>query len=305
MRALTRSDSPDSRIAAFLTAINRSWARVIPLSVLNGTARPVADAVRIAWKSKRENARANYAMVLGRSPDDPEVDRVVRNCFRHFGCYVAETLHVQGWGTEDVEDRVSINGQHHLDEAAAAGRGVIFVSAHIGSPEVGATLAVLNGFRVTAVTEQVKPDWLMEYIVASRRRMGITLLPSSGAGISLIRQLLRGGMVAFIVDAGIDRPGSVPVTLFGRQALFPEGPARLSRLTGAPIVFAVAARQPHGRFAIHVCPPMLRDSAVEAETDVLEKTQQLATYFEEFVRRYPGQWYAFRQMWLPGGNASP
>jgi KDO2-lipid IV(A) lauroyltransferase len=302
VRSLTRPGSPDSAIARFLTAVNRSWARVIPLSLVNRAAAPVADMVRMTWGSKRDNARRNYAVVLGRSPDDPEVDRAVRRCFRHFGSYIAEALHVQGWGAEDVEDRVVIHGEHHLGEAASMGKGVVFVSAHIGSPEVGATLAVLNGFRVTAVTEQVKPDWLMEYVVASRRRMGVALLPAAGAGISLIRELRRGGMVAFIVDAGIDRPGSIPVNLFGRQTLFPEGPARLARLTGAPLVFAVAARLPHGRFAVHICPPLLRNSEADADTDVREKTQQIATYFEGFVRRYPGQWYAFREMWRTPGD---
>jgi KDO2-lipid IV(A) lauroyltransferase len=286
-----------ARIAGFLTAVNRSCARIIPLPVVGAISSPLSDAVRVAWREKAGFARLNYAQVLGPAARDEAVDRAVRDCFRHFGRYVAEMLSVQGWGNEDIQDRVTVLGERHFGEAANAGKGVVFVSAHMGSPEVAACMAVLKGFRITAVTGRVKPDWLMQYVVASRQRMGVTLVPASGAGIGLIRELRRGGMVAFVIDGGIDLPGSVPVTLFGRQTLFPEGPARLARLTGAPIVFAVAARHPGGRFTVHICPALFRDDGAPADEDIRAKTQQLASLFERFVRRYPGQWYAFREMW--------
>jgi KDO2-lipid IV(A) lauroyltransferase len=141
-----------------------------------------------------------------------------------------------------MQDRVDIEGAEHLDHAAALGKGVIFVSANMGATDIAAAVAVLRGFRVTAIIEQVRPEWLMDCVLISRQRMGISLIPSAGAGISLIRELRRGGMIAFAVDAGIDRPDSIPVRFFSRDTPFPEGPARLARLTGAPIVFGVAVR---------------------------------------------------------------
>ena len=292
-------DAGSTAIARFLTFLDRTTSRVIPLAVANSVSLPVADAVCALMPGKREIALRNYARVLGRSADDPIVARTVRECFRHYGRYAAEILHLQGWGTEDVLDRVDVDGAEYLDEAAAQGRGVIFVSGHMGSTEVAASLVVLRGFRITSVAERLRPAWLMDYVVESRRRMGITLMPATGAGVSLIRILRKGGMVALVVDAGVDGIASVPVTLFGAEASFPEGPARLARLTGAPIVFGMAGRLRGGRYAAHLCQPITSNRELSADADVAEMTQKIATTFESFVRRYPGQWYAFRDIWAP------
>src|SRR5438093_13441867 len=102
-------------------------------------------------------------------------------------------------------------------------------------------------------------------------------------------------MVAFVIDAGVDHRGGAPVTFFGRETVFPDGPARLARLSGAPIVFAVAARRPYGHFVAHIEPPLLSNRKLDADEDARQLTQSLAAAFESYVRRYPSQWYAFRE----------
>jgi KDO2-lipid IV(A) lauroyltransferase len=247
--------------------------------------------------TQRENAIRNFSHVLGLPPAHPLVQRTARGSFRHFARFVAESIHAQGWGMEDMQDRVEIRGGEHLDTAAAEGKGVIFISAHMGATEVAAAVAVLKGFRITSVIEPVRPEWLMTCVLVSRERMGITLVPSAGAGIGLIRQLRRGGMVAFAVDAGIDRPDSIPVKFFGRPTPFPEGPARLARLTGAPMVFGVGIRRGSGRYQVTIQPPLESRRDLPAEEGIRAQTQGVASILEDFVRRYPAQWYAFRDMW--------
>jgi KDO2-lipid IV(A) lauroyltransferase len=206
-------------------------------------------------------------------------------------------LHVQGWDTRTVLERLEIEGVEHFEEAEALGKGVIFVSGHIGSAEIAASVAVLRGYRITAVTERLHPPFVMDWAVACRAAMGITLVPVERAGISLLRALRRREMVAFVIDAGVERGGGVPITFFGRETVFPDGPARLARLSGAPIVFAMAGRLPRGRFRAHIEPPLLPDRSLSPEEDVRCLTQRLASAFEGYVRQYPGQWYAFRDMW--------
>jgi lauroyl/myristoyl acyltransferase len=286
-----------SAVARFCLALSRNGSRIVPLSLATQLSLPFGDLFAGLLESKRETAVRNYAHVLGRAPDDQFVQRTTRECFRQFARYVAETIHVQGWGTQNVLDRLDVEGAEHFAEAEAYGRGVIFVSGHMGSTEVAAAMAVLRGYRITSAAEPMKPDWLMEYLVLSRRSMGIDLLPANRSGVALLRVLRRGGMAAFIIDAGIDRGGAVPVTFFGRETLFPDGPARLARLSGAPLVFGTAVRLPHGRYRAFVFPPLLPDREADPSADALRLTQSLATILEGLVRRYPAQWYAFREVW--------
>jgi KDO2-lipid IV(A) lauroyltransferase len=299
MTQLSTGRGLDSLLATALVDGSRVVGKVVPLSFATAAAMPVADAVFALSPGRREVTARNIARVMGLTPDNPQVKRAARAAFRHFGRFVAESIHAQSWGNEDIADRVDVEGTENLDLAAASGRGVIFVSAHMGATEVAAALAVLRGFQVAAVMEEVRPRWLMETALISRERMGVTLLTPSGAGISLVRRLRRGGMAAFVIDAGLDRPDTLPVTFFGRETRFPEGPARLARLTGAPVVFGAAVRIPHGRYRAVIHPPLYQDSESNAETAIHTLTQEIARTFEDFVRPYPSQWYAFRDMW-PG-----
>lgn len=280
----------------WLYVLNRAGAPLVPLGLAYRLATPWADLAYRLWRRKRETARRNYARILGRDPQDPAVDRLARECFRQFSLYIAEMIHVQGWDTASVLERLDIQGAEHFAQAEALGKGIIFVSAHMGSTEVAATIAVMRGYRITSVAERLRPDFVMDWAVACRARMGITLLPVNGSGMRLLRALRRKEMVAFVVDVGVDR-GGVPVTFCRQPTVFPAGPARLARLSGAPVVFGVAVRCAGGRFLAHIAPPLLADRSLEAEEDARRLTQAIADVFEGFVRRYPGQWYAFRDMW--------
>jgi KDO2-lipid IV(A) lauroyltransferase len=174
----------------------------------------------------------------------------------------------------------------------------------MGSAEVASALVLLKGFKVTTVADPLGPDILWDWIQLSRAKMNITLLPTARTGISLLRVLRRKEMVALVVDVGIDQGGGVPVTVFGHETVFPDGPARLARLSGAPIVFAVAVRRPGGCYVAHVMPPLLSNREMEAEEDIRWLTRNIAAMFESFVRRYPDQWYVFRDMW-PDDDSYP
>ncbi|MFQ5879746.1 MAG: lysophospholipid acyltransferase family protein, partial [Dehalococcoidia bacterium] len=244
-----------------------------------------------------QSTQRNYARVLGVPPDSERVQRLTRRTFRHFGRYIVELLHVQGWGLEKVRHLVTIQGQEHVEEALSHGRGIIFVSGHMGSIEVASTLVLLRGYKVTSVTEPLQPGFLMDWLLSSRARVGVTLLPVMNSGRRLLRALRRKEMVALVLDVGVRENGGVLVRFFGQPTYFPGGPARLARLSGAPILFGLALRQPNNRFTAHVSPPIFADREADAEEDVARTTQRLVEIFEAFVRRFPDQWYPFRDMW--------
>lgn len=277
--------------------LNHHGIRLIPWALAEKIVPPIVSGLYQLQHGKRDKARQNYAAITGLRPGDPRVDRLIDRSFQQFGRYVAEMIHVQAWSNDTVLDGLEVVGEENFEKAESHGKGIIFVSAHMGSAEVAAALVVLRGYNVTAVTDQLKPRFIMDWAVACRAALGVKLVPVVGGGVSLIRALRRNEMVAMIVDAGIDRGGGVPVTFLGRETIFPDGPARLARLGGAPIVFAVAVRFPGGRFRATVCKPIVSDRSADADADIQRMTQAIADDFEPFVRQYPDQWYVFRDVW--------
>jgi len=297
-KAEAKSKGKRHSLEAWIYRANVDVAKVIPLSLAYHVSRPITDIFHWVWTSKREAARRNYARMLGTSPDDERVKRLTRSCFRNFGKYIVELFHVQGWSEERLDRLVARHGEEHFDEARRYGRGIIFASAHMGSIEVASAMVMLEGFRITSVMAQLRPKLLMDWIVLCRAKMGVTLLQTEGTGRQLLRALRRGEMVALVVDIGFRNDNcGVPVNFLGHPTYFPAGPARLARLSGAPIIFGTALRLPGNRFAVFASPPILADRTKDAEADIRNTTQRVVDIFQEFVRRYPDQWYVFRDMW--------
>ena len=275
--------------------LNRGLAQLVPLSFGYWLSVPISDIFYALWGSKRATARRNHARILGRPVDDPLVEHMAHRTFRHFGRYIVELLSVQGWSLDSMRERIEIEGDEHFDEAIAYGRGIIFTGAHMGSIEVASTLVLLKGFKITSVAERL-PKMLMDWLIACRAEMGVELLPAVGSGMALVRRLRRGEMVALVVDLGISNGDGLNVRFFGHETMFPLGPARLARLSGAPIVFGWAARKPGGRYVVHVSAPILSNRDLNPEEDAQQITHRIVGEFEQAVRRYPEQWYVFREM---------
>ncbi len=284
------------RIRPWVYTLNRGLAQLVPLSFGYWLSVPISDIFYALWGSKRATARRNHARILGRPVDDPLVEHMAHRTFRHFGRYIVELLSVQGWSLDSMRERIEIEGDEHFDEAIAYGRGIIFTGAHMGSIEVASTLVLLKGFKITSVAERL-PKMLMDWLIACRAEMGVELLPAVGSGMALVRRLRRGEMVALVVDLGISNGDGLKVRFFGHETMFPMGPARLARLSGAPIVFGWAARKPGGRYVAHVSAPILSNRDLDPEEDAQQITHRIVREFEQAVRRYPEQWYVFREMW--------
>jgi lauroyl/myristoyl acyltransferase len=294
---MSDANAKDERTDPWVYTLNRGLAQLVPLPFGYWLSVPISDIFHRIWKSKREAAKRNHARMLGRSPDDPLVEHMAHRTFRHFGRYIVELLSVQGWSLDVMRERIEIEGDEHFDEASAYGKGVIFTSAHMGSIEVASTLALVKGFKITSVAERLEPKMLRDWVIACRSKMGIELLPTTRSGMKLVRRLRSGEMVALVVDIGVSGGDGLRVPFFDHETVFPAGPARLARLSGAPIVFGWAARKPRGRYIAHVSAPILSNRDLQADEDALEITRRIVSDFEQAVRRYPAQWYVFRDMW--------
>jgi KDO2-lipid IV(A) lauroyltransferase len=125
----------------------------------------------------------------------------------------------------------------------------------------------------------------------------------------MLRALRRRRMVGLVADVGIKNSGGVRVAFFGRDTYFPAGPARLSRLSGAPIVFGCAIRTKKGTYDIVIGAPILPRQSVDERADMESMTQQVVDQLESLIRRHPDQWYMFRDMWpanpLPPRQSAP
>lgn len=259
----------------------------------------------LAWASRRRITKENFAVVLGKPHDHPEVARVARRTFRNFAKYVTEIMRFPKLGIEDFAKLVHLQGWEHFTEGLARRRGVIFVSIHFGNFDLGGA-RVANDVRLNVIADDLTNQRLMDLLVGNRSHKNITIHSPVGAAKKVLGALRRNEMVGLMMDLGprADAFGNVEVSFFGLPTRFPSVAANLARVSGAPIVVSAVVREPDNTFRGIALPPIVVERTREAAQDIERATQAIVSGLERFVREWPDQWYIFRPMWpgaRPGG----
>ncbi len=260
---------------------------------------PLSDLAAFVLKTKRKHAQENAGQVLGKSPDSREAKVLAKQMFRNYGRYYADFLGLGGRHRDSVSDRVKFRGLEHLQGALGVGKGVIFVSAHLGSWDMGgAAMADAEGLPdLSAIVEPVPGDASENAVSSLRKRGGVNII-RLGQTLRVWRALKRNEIV-FILGERLVGADGVDVMFFGKQATLPRGAAYLALRSGAPIVPGFCIRGSNGSYEIFIEEPILTDAGGDFNAAVRTYTQRLADVIEGYIARYPDQWCMLQPIWAP------
>jgi len=254
----------------------------------------------LSWATKREIAKHNLAVVLGRKQTDVEVARVARRSFRNFAKYLTEIMRFPRLHAADLQRLVTIDPTSfgHLRQARDHGKGLIFVSVHFGNFEMGGA-RIAQEIPLTVVADELENARLMDFLVANREHKNVNILAPEGSAKRVLAALKRNEMVGFMMDLGPRalQLDNVQAQFFGRPTTFPTIAAALARVSGAPIVVAAVKRERDNSFRGVALPPLFVERTKAAAQDLERATQSIVASLEGLVRGDPDQWYIFRPMW--------
>jgi KDO2-lipid IV(A) lauroyltransferase len=285
------------RLWQFLTAV----VGRMPLWAAYGVASAIGLIGYYCWPGGRRAMTRNYRRVLA-GASAGEVRKVARASLTNYFRYLADFMRFPFQSAEAL--RSAVDGEEAfaaLDCALARGKGAVVVCMHFGNWDLGAGAAAARGYPLTAVVETFEDERLDAMVVGSRQRLGIDVVKMERAGPSLIKTLRRNGLLALLIDRPVPGDG-VRVRFFGEEVEVPSGPARLALRTGASVVPAAFVRLDRNRPTVRTLADFTIDyqATGEGETDVRNLTQAIMDVHEGYIRRYPEQWYMFREMWPAG-----
>lgn len=246
-------------------------------------------------------AASNMQHVLGPEVGPRDARRLAHEAFVNYGRYMVDLLRLPHVQTSDLLRDVDIRGWENVDKAFGHGRGVVFVTGHIGNWDMAGAVLVAHGRDVSVLVETLKPARWNERVQRIREHVGMKAIPIESGLRDMLAVLRCKEGLAILVDRPVDRNG-VLVTFFGRQTHVPAGAATLAVRTGAPVLPAVLVRNDEtGGYLLHIGEPILREATGSVARDVEVLSQRVMSWLEEMIRRYPDQWYMFRSMW-PGAS---
>jgi Kdo2-lipid IVA lauroyltransferase/acyltransferase len=201
----------------------------------------------LAWRlmsSRRRIARINIRQAYS-DYSEAEIRVLNRESFRHLGISVFETG-LAWWGNRDyLKSICEVEGREHLDAALAKGKGVILLSGHFATLEIGALLA---GFLVpiNGVYKKAHNPMFNAFMAHYRSGYGEELIENKNVR-ALVRGLRKGRVTWFAPDQDFAEQDIVFTPFLGGIASTLTGTARLADMTGAPVVPFYPLRLPKGR----------------------------------------------------------
>jgi len=224
--------------------------------------------------------------------------RLVRDCFRHFGAALCDTISSTRFDPEAICRQFTLEGWENLEEADRRGKGVFILSAHVGFWELVPPVVALYRGAMSIVVRPADNPHLDKELVALRERFGNEVVPKRGAARKMLERLRAGGRVGILIDQRVQPKEGIEIPFFGRPALTSPILARMSLRTGAAVVPVAAFPEPGGRYRLVARPPILPpEGAKDDEHQVVALTRRYLEVAEEDIQEHPAQWLWMHRRW--------
>jgi KDO2-lipid IV(A) lauroyltransferase len=248
----------------------------LPLAVLH------ALGALIGWMSFALSA-SYRARFLENSKQAGLPFSIVRPAVTESGKLVMETPRL--WFGADTP--IEWDGAELIEAARASGRGILFLTPHLGCFEVTAQGYARRFGRITVLYRPARKPWLRELVATARLRSNLAAAPTTLAGVKqLLKALKSGEAVGLLPDQVPPQGQGVWAPFFGKPAYTMTLPARLAQQANALLLLAWGERLSFGRgYRVHV-----REWAVPPVDDAVSAATQLNARMESLIRECPAQY---------------
>jgi Kdo2-lipid IVA lauroyltransferase/acyltransferase len=277
--------------------------RFMPFALVERLGALVGLACHACDGTHRRIAKGNVAVAFP-SRSHRERRLIVRGAFEHFGRLLFALLKFSTMTPERMLARVEFDGEEHVRQAYAQGKGVLFVTGHFGFWELQAMVHALRLQPMTVLARALDNRALNDLLERMRTRTGNRVVYRQGTIRRVMRLLHAGESVGILIDQHIQSRDAIYVDFFDRPAATTSVVAALALRTGAPVIPLFALPIGAGRYRL------IYEHAVEPPADaapnrVQEFTQRCTDVLEMYVRRHPELWLWMHRRWRDGGSSGP
>lgn len=239
-----------------------------------------------AWREKVVDQNIEFAY-----PHHLEKKKLLKKAaYEHLASTVFEELLLLGPLPRFVNRYADVKGAENWSAAHQKGKGVIFLSSHVGNWEVMSASAVGIGIDLLIVTKKLKPQWLHDAVERGRHKAGFSGTYEPRTFRDIMRHLKKGKTVGFILDQYAGPPVGVRVPFFGVPVGTHSVVALVAKRTGAPVVPVLNYRQPNGRWTVEIQPALHWQTDENPQREIALNTAYYAQVVEKHVKDHPEQW---------------
>lgn len=267
------------------------WIGYLPTPLSYAISQHIADLSYLLYNSAVKNVKQNLRLVFPNLPDK-KLSRITKRLFRNYSKYIVDCGRFTNINKKAlVEQIVCYEGKKNLDNALQMNKGLILLTAHLGSWELGGMFFGSYGFKINVLTlpdDNPEIDTIRSWHRSVHGVKTITVGNTPFSMLEMVRALGNREIIAMLIDRYHAGLNGIVTDFFNKPTLFPRGPFILSRLTGAPIVVAFVVKEKKIYKGIIESP-----LTVTNENEEYETLKKVVKIFERCIMRHPDQWYNF------------
>ncbi|KDD10721.1 lysophospholipid acyltransferase family protein [Bordetella bronchiseptica] len=266
-------------------------AAALPLPFLHAAGR-LLGRLAYAFPGKyRDRLQANAAQAGYPQP------AFARRAAGEIGAMILEMPKV--WFRNEQSLGKVVSDDYAIVEAARAeGRGILFLTPHLGCFEITARY-LARQMPMTVMFRPPRKAALAPVLETARNTSAVNAVPATMQGVrEFVRTLRRGESVGMLPDQAPGVGDGVWAPFFGRMAYTMTLPGKLASQTGVAVILTAGERLPGGRgWRIHYArvPEPLPDGPQE-------QAALINSAMESLIRRFPEQYlWGYNRYKVPRG----
>jgi KDO2-lipid IV(A) lauroyltransferase len=235
-----------------------------------------------------------------------ERQRILKGVYLSLGRLLAEVPKFPDYTPENV-DRIAVyDGLENYLAARDRGKGVLFMTAHLGGWEIGSFVHSLHGHWLNIVVRDLDNPLLNRWVKHMRELHGNRTHNKDEYARGLIVAMKHGETVGALMDTNMTPPQGVFVDYFGVPACTAVGIARVAMRTGAAVLPAFTIwDESLCKYRIRFEPSIPTVCTGNPEADAIANTQNYTAAIERVVRAYPDQWLWVHRRWKTRPTGEP
>lgn len=274
------------------------------LKLVGALPRPLARAagISIAWLVYLLHRKLRRVGMRNLELAFPEKNRrqrkkILRGAFTSLGRQVAEVCLFPKYTRENVSKTVIYEGFENFERALARGKGVLFLTGHLGAWELSAFAHSLYGHPLNIVMRPLDNPYL-DRLARDYRTMHGNKTVDKDFARGLIAAMRKGETVGVLMDTNMIATQGVFVDFFGIPACTASGVARVALKTDAAVLPGFTIWDPVlQKYRLRFDPAIELIRTGNTESDVVANTAKFTNVIEDYIRRYPDQWLWVHRRW--------
>jgi KDO2-lipid IV(A) lauroyltransferase len=245
----------------------------------------------------RRTADRNLSLALPELKSH-ERSAIVKSLFRNIGRLLGEFAQFPRITPDNIGERVVYQDFDNYQVAAARGKGVLFLTGHVGAWELCAFAHGAFGNPLNFLVRPLDNPLLDRLITNYRCLSGNRIIDKNNAVKPVLSALGRGEAVGFLIDINTLEDQGIFCEFFGIQACTPTGLAVFALRSEAPVVPGFLLWDEEiGKYRLKFEPEVQVVKTGDSKEEISINTALFTKVIENYARQYPDQWLWVHKRW--------